>query len=329
MVKYRLLALVVTAWLTHVLVAPCWALTIVYPADKTYVSRSDYLIVKGGDAPPLDAYIVDINGIASDPIDVSAPDYRQAFGDMLILEPEWSVGENRLVVRGFAAGKEVVRREAKIFYINGRTVVPPGGYAPYVMHTPEREALCVPCHNMRPDKIQLGSEDAAINPCAACHKKLIDRKYVHGPAGVWGCVNCHNGDSTPSRWQVAGEVGKLCTDCHADKVEEYNKNKYVHGPVGVGMCTLCHDPHASPHPAQLIDAVNPLCGGCHPTVREGQHVVRGIAGKGHPLQGMATSQRPAGIDCASCHNPHSGASSRFFVGNAKSNMELCQVCHKK
>lgn len=311
-------------------VVPVFSLEIVYPANQTYVVRSDFLVIKGGANPVIEGMVVDINGVASDVIDVSSPEYRAAFADFLILQPELSAGKNLIEVRGLAGGKEVARQTADVFYLNGDpTVVAPASYRPFVMHLPEKERQCEPCHVMNPDKVQLGSAEQGANPCASCHKSLVDKKYVHGPAGVWGCGDCHDGSSRPARWQVRPGGGGLCNECHFDKVDEYSKSPFVHGPVGVGMCTLCHDPHASDNPSQLLTEVNRICMGCHTAIGEG-HVVRGFAGKGHPLKGKKDPLRPERpFTCVSCHNPHSGEGSALLAKKAKGRYELCKHCHKK
>ena len=42
------------------------AVQIIYPGDKSIIVRADYIILKGGNQPPLDAMIVEINGVASE-----------------------------------------------------------------------------------------------------------------------------------------------------------------------------------------------------------------------------------------------------------------------
>lgn len=308
------------------------ALDIVYPADKTVVVRSDFLVVKVGETPAVDALTVEINGVTSDAIDIGSPEYRAAFRDFVILQPEWDKGKNSLRVRTYSGGKTVGEATAAFVYIAGddpAAVLPPG-YRRFVMHLPEKEALCAPCHNMNPDKAQLSGATAADNPCASCHQRMLAQKYVHGPEGVFQCVDCHDGASRPARWQVTKTNLVLCGECHTDKIVEFRKNAFVHGPVGVGDCTVCHDPHASNYPGQLHAAINPLCLGCHATVRNGQHVLRGVGGAGHPLDKVKDPANPGGdLTCASCHDPHGGASQYFYQKGIASRMSLCQLCHKK
>lgn len=307
------------------------ALEIVYPADKTVVSRSDFLIIKGGEKPAFEALIVEINGSATEPIAIDSPEYKAAFADFLILEPAWDAGKNTLIVRGIANGKEAASARAEIFFrsADDPAAIMPPGFKPFVMHLPEKESLCAPCHNMKPTPAQLKSA-TGDNPCASCHKRMLARKFVHGPEGVFQCSDCHSSDSKPARWQVTKPILSLCGECHTDKIDEFRKSAFVHGPVAVGDCTICHDPHAAEQPAQLVAPVNPLCLGCHSDVLRTSHVLRGVGGKGHPLDKVRDPSNPERtLSCVSCHNPHGGAAKSFFRKGATSYFNLCQICHKK
>jgi len=308
------------------------ALEIVYPSHGVFVARSDFLIIRGGKAPVLEAMTVTINGAKSELLDLSSPEYRAAFADFLILQPEWDKGKNAISVDAYIGGKVVANAVADIYFLgNDPTATTPKGYKPFVMHTPEKEGLCQPCHNMKPDKVQLSAESADKNPCASCHKRWIDAPYAHGPAGVFQCVACHDPASKPARYQISKSPAELCAECHFDKVEAYKKNKFVHGPVGVGLCLLCHDPHASSQPAQLLAPTNTLCAGCHDTVvKKGDHVVRGIFGQGHPLAAAVDPSDPGkSLTCGSCHDPHGGQGQALFRRGLTSRMQLCSICHKK
>ncbi|NJC89145.1 MAG: cytochrome C [Desulfuromonas sp.] len=310
---------------------PAVALELIYPADGTYVLRSDYLIVRGGDNPVLDGISIEINGIKSDVFTVSNPQYRTAFGDFLIVEPDLDPGENLIVVEGYADGKPPLKTSAKVFFLKDLAAVPPKGYQPYVMHVPEREALCVKCHNMTPTAKALAGV-TATNPCASCHARMLNRKHVHGPAGVYQCTYCHDEKSAPAKYQVKPQSDlSLCGDCHSDKVEEFRKNKFVHGPIEAGMCLVCHDSHATDEIAQLNQPVNVLCLSCHEGVDTAVHVLRGISsGKSHPLQGSVDpSNSGRSFSCASCHNPHGGMGEKLFVRDISDRMLLCRVCHQK
>lgn len=312
--------------------APAAALTIRFPADKTFVTHSSFLVIQGGKTPVLDGMVVEINGVKSDLIDVADAEFRASFDDFLILQPTWDPGKNRLTAYGYVAGKEVAKESIEFFYAE-RAASPliPATFKPFVMHTAEREAPCQPCHNMQPTKAELNSPNAASFPCTTCHRQKIEKKYVHGPVGSFSCVDCHDADSRPARYAVRNDgSAKLCMDCHSDKLEEYQKRKFIHGPVAVGQCLACHDAHASDQPQQLHAKVNALCSTCHDQIKVGDHVVRGVAGKPHPLEGKVNPSQPdRPLNCASCHDPHGSDSRYFFKGGAAGRMALCLLCHKK
>jgi predicted CXXCH cytochrome family protein len=306
------------------------SLEIVYPADKTSVTRSDFLIIKGGSTPPLEGMTIELGGAKSDLIDVSSPEYRAAFKDFLILEPDFSPGKNLVRVEGFVAGKKVAGAVAEIYYQADPTTAVPPGIKPFVMHIPAREALCAPCHNMTPDKIEINAETAETNPCAACHRRMLDKSHVHGPAGVYRCGYCHNPDSKPARYATPADEAALCNGCHSDKVAAFKANKFVHGPVAAGLCLICHDPHASDNPAQMVAPINDVCLLCHENVGKNGHVTRGVSGDSHPLSGPVDPGRAGReFSCSSCHDPHGGNGPALLQRGITSRFALCQICHKK
>lgn len=317
-------------FLAVVLLSGPWsalALEIIYPADQTSIVRSNYLILKGGE-PMVEAIDISVNGHASGLIDISDPEYREAFQDMVILEPEFDPGKNTIKVDGYAAGKKIASASADI-YLLGLREEAPKGFPPFVMHLPAKEALCAPCHNMKPsaDELRRAGPD---NPCAACHRKMTEEKHVHGPVGVYQCLDCHDGASTPARYRAPVGDGALCNPCHFDKAEQFAARKFIHGPVQVGQCQWCHDPHGSAHPAQMVQATNDLCLQCHEPIGKSTHVVRGVGGQGHPLTGVRNplnAERP--FSCAACHDPHAGAVGSLLAQGQTGRFALCQLCHKK
>jgi len=311
--------------------APAAGLEVVYPADKTAVEKSDYLIIKGGDAPPLDAMVIVINDVASDPIDISSAEYQAAFADRLILQPEFDEGKNRVMVQGYKGGKQVSEVKADLFYRKDPLAPLPEGFVPFVMHTPEREAKCAACHNMAPDKVELAQPDPASNPCGSCHRRMLNRKHVHGPAGAMQCASCHSMKAVGGRkYQVPENGARLCGSCHQQQQAVFDGYKFLHGPVAAGLCMVCHDPHASDFPAQLHEVKNELCLDCHDAVRNQVHVARGIYNKSHPLEGVPDPMHPGqDLGCPSCHQPHGGAGPQFFAGNQVDKFSLCQRCHQK
>lgn len=309
--------------------APAAALQIVYPADRTYVSKSNYLILKTAD-PQITGVTVTLNGVESDLIDISDEVYRNAFGDIIILLPNWRPGSNQIVVAGFREGRRMAREAANIVYLRDLNAIPPKGFEPFVMHTPEGEALCAPCHIMQPLPKGVRADTAATNPCGDCHQGLLDKKYVHGPAGVWECSYCHLPDSEPNRHRLTASEAELCNSCHVGKTEEFEQRRFAHGPVGVGLCTICHDPHASNQKAYLRAKPNEVCLACHEGLDQGTHVVRGVGGKGHPLSGPVNPlDERKEFSCVSCHDPHGGESQFLFVRGVQTKFGLCNLCHQK
>lgn len=306
------------------------ALQLVYPLDGTYVTKSNYLIVKGGTDPLLSGLAIEINGVKSDIIDISLEAYRAAFGDMLIVEPSFDPGRNRIIVEGYLGEEKISTVTATIYYQDRIDKAPPSDFNLEVFHFPEREKSCAGCHNMTPSPAELANPDPRKNPCASCHMRMLDKAHVHGPAGVYECTYCHEVSSTPNKYQPRPGDAVLCMECHEDKQAEYRKSKFVHGPIEAGLCMVCHDPHASNQRSQLIKPAYDLCVSCHEKIAKEPHVTRGSSGKPHPLKGVAN---PAGLgedlSCASCHDPHAGTVKAMFRWGISSRMALCGKCHKK
>lgn len=310
-----------------VLASPVCALEIFYPADGTYVVHSDFLIIKAGEA--ADGLVLDIGGEKSDLLDISGEDYKAAFSDFLIVQPNWDEGKNTIGVEAFKAGKKISEKKATFFYQKTLTDPPPEGYKRFIMHLPEQEVFCAGCHNMKPTAAQL-EKVGTDNPCASCHKRMLDHKNIHGPAGAWQCSYCHIAKPGPKRYQPRSTNADLCYECHEDMADDLKKAKFVHGPVQVGLCSLCHDSHASDFKSQSLRTINTLCLGCHEGIDKEGHVGRGIGGASHPLSGVPDpSDRTQDLSCTGCHNPHAGAVEYLFVQDITSRMMLCQKCHKK
>jgi len=303
-----------------------FALELLYPEDKTWIPYSHLMVIKTGNIQGLS---IAINGVKSAVYDMVQTRAAQGGNDFVKVVPELSPGKNKVVLYGHdATGKVVTEVVSDIYYREDPYERAPSGYRPYVMHTPQREALCLPCHNMNPTSEQLNQSSVELNPCGSCHYRMLDREYVHGPAGVYECVFCHDPNSTPSRYKPVGGDMKICIECHEDKFASIQKDAFVHGPVAIGMCSVCHDPHATNYSGQMFRATNEVCIGCHSAVNLDSHVVR--SSNPHPLGGVPDPLAPAKeMTCASCHNPHGGANRKFFPDDVTSAMMLCQKCHQK
>jgi predicted CXXCH cytochrome family protein len=310
-------------------VSKTWALEINYPQDGTYVTKSNYLIVQGGEETLLDGMMIEINGIKSEIIDLRSEEYRSLYGDKLVVEPLFDPGENTIIVEGYLRGYKVTSVRASVYYLADETKGPPANYRKEVFHLPLREKYCAACHNMQPTEAQF-QDPTAGNPCAGCHARMLSRAHVHGPAGVYSCSYCHDLESQPGKYQVRLDDAKLCRECHEDQ-SQGDAMPLLHGPFDAGMCLICHDPHASDQPRQLVAEVSQLCLNCHVMPSNKPHVTGSISSdENHPLAGPTNPRRPGEVfHCASCHNPHGGHNGKFLVGGIKSSMALCNACHKK
>lgn len=306
------------------------AISFVYPADRSFVKKSDYLVIKLN-TQDVTGVKININSYEGDLYDVGSPEYRRAFRDVVIVQPVWDPGRNTITVTTFKDGKQVETATGTIYFVSGKATSVPPEYTEFVMHAGEQEKICAPCHNMTPTAVQAGSPDEKENPCFGCHKKMLSVKFVHGPAGTASCVYCHTIGGNP-KYSPKKRDQELCVECHADKPEEFKKKKFIHGPIAAGMCEICHDPHGSPYSANLRQPVNQLCLSCHGQIDKQPHVARTTTGKGHPLSGRPDPSKSGSgreMSCVSCHYPHGGNVRYFFLNDAQSRMELCQTCHNK
>lgn len=326
--KVQLLFAFITVF--HLVVATAvLAVDIIYPEDGTYISHSNFLIIKNGEKPVVDAVTIEINGAKSGLLDVSSPEYKAIFADFLILEPELAIGENGIKVEAYSQGRVVGSSVAKVFLRESLFSLPPAGFRPFIMHIPQKEQLCSPCHDMSPSMERLSESSAEKNPCASCHKRMLDKKNVHGPAGVFRCAYCHDSSSKPSKYKSRNGDSGVCSECHLDKVTQFAKSKFIHGPVAVNMCSVCHDPHASDYTAQLLEKTNVVCLSCHDSLDVPKHFTHGV-GFGHPVDGVPDPRfTDKELSCASCHNPHGGATKKYFPPSVTTTMSLCQKCHRK
>jgi len=303
----------------------------IYPYPKSWVSNSGHLIFKLNQLEVTSVRIT-VNELASDMIDVASPEYRKLFQDFFIAQAMWDKGINKVQVDLFKGGQKIETASTEVFFTgdDGTRTAPPE-FASNKMHTPEREILCLSCHKMNPTPAQMNSTNPKANPCASCHQKMLNEKYVHGPIGTFSCGYCHSNAGTPKH-VVPKQGSALCYECHSDMGVQIQKMKLKHGPVEAGMCEACHDPHGSGNESQLIKPINELCLSCHGHIRKAIHVVRGADGNSHPLSGKKNPSRGANgrlMSCISCHNPHGGEFRYYFINKSDNRLELCQWCHSK
>lgn len=305
-----------------------FALEVVFPQNGRSFTRP--LLIVTTENPQVTAYKLAIDGVWSDPIDISDPQYAEYFKKFLILPLPFAGGKNRLEVQSLANGRILETAAAEVWYLDEPFATAPEGWVPDILHTPEREAKCVGCHEMNPDAVQLGMKTVDANPCGSCHRGMLEEPFVHGPTGTMDCLFCHDSSANGRKYVVGTSGAGLCTQCHDDKDASIKQDPFVHGPVAAGECTICHSPHSTEHKAQLAYKVNDLCLQCHVDVTKDIHVVRAVGGNSHPLEGPknpADKTRP--FNCASCHDPHTGKSSTYFRYGIEKRFALCMKCHQK
>jgi predicted CXXCH cytochrome family protein len=306
------------------------AVTMIYPEPGGAVTDTRHLVLKLGSST-ASGVVVTVNGVSSESLPIGTLEYRRAFGDFLILQPIWDKGKNQLTVDMFNGEKKLETFTAEIYFAPKRESSEiPKEYRPSVMHRPEADALCVPCHNMRPTMKQVIDVPDKDNACFSCHKRMANQKYVHGPVSTYSCAYCHALQGLPL-YATSKRDAKLCYDCHQEKEKELKGYAFLHGPVAAGMCEICHDSHGSDNPAQLHMAINKMCLSCHEQIATTIHVTT-VSGETHPLSGKTDpSDRGRGreLSCISCHDPHGGKARYYFVTGSDSKMDLCQMCHKK
>ncbi len=175
-------------------------------------------------------------------------------------------------------------------------------------------------------------------PCAMCHD-VLSQEFVNNPhasvafqrsreaVGKTVCEVCHgNGDKhmdeggDPSLIQVpAGEASqKLCLTCHADQLHTSMMASGVHAAAKV-YCTDCHKVHQGagvPRARLLRNGPDDLCASCHP------------AQAASFRKPFAHRLGAGGMDCATCHDPHSGAESgEASLRLGRTGDGPCVTCH--
>lgn len=176
-------------------------------------------------------------------------------------------------------------------------------------------AACADCHEtivtefaVNPHAWALGREGGAGDRCVACHSGAAEHAQSGDPALV----------ATPR-----GEVGAtLCVTCHTGTAQHPIELRSAHGVRGLG-CDSCHTMHPAgpPPPALLARAGSGLCVTCHPSAAGSFR--KPFAHRLHPTAGGSS---PAGMQCASCHNPH-GREGAGSLLRSRAGEVVCLDCH--
>lgn len=289
------------------------ALTIINPENKTYVTTPFLYLIAKMDNEEATHVMITVNDIKSPLIYIKGAEYVSQFKDFIIIDTELEEGENLITITILKEGKLIEEKKIIIYFIKAPKV-PAKDIKHYAFHKDEKEKVCLNCHTSIADN------------CTECHKRIISKKYVHGPAGSGDCVVCHTPQTEDGiKYKITVSVDKLCANCHDNM--NLNSYMYAHGPFATGSCEVCHDLHSSDYPHQLKMETNDLCISCHQEFKRKDitHVVTK-----HPLGGKKDPSRPGKmLQCSSCHNPHGESTPVFFVRGVKNRMELCGICHRK
>jgi len=241
-------------------------------------------------------------------------------------------GLNIVTIKGFKRNEPVEEQKIALFYrsaLSERNGTAPDAFHPYDFHTGERESKCTSCHDFGQRKGNKEPQEASQSPCVRCHKKLLDFKFVHGPASVWECTTCHSSTIKGHKYRVSNPEQTLCYSCHSDAAVTWKAKKFLHGPFSMGTCSVCHNPHASDNDFFLRKQTTDLCLSCHEEQATGTHVVSGISGNGHPIRGKPDPLHPGKeLSCASCHDPHASEFSDLLFRDRSVGVEFCKACHK-
>ena len=163
----------------------------------------------------------------------------------------------------------------------------------------------------------------AVNP----HARALGREA--DPNAV--CAFCHSGGAEHA--EAAGDKAlidipkgtagaTLCLSCHAGKSHNDIDVKGVHATHGV-HCESCHSMHPGERVPEslLIKSGSSLCVACH----------LDVAGSfrkpyTHPMHESVDGAGKAGMQCASCHNPHGRGGEPGLV-RSKAGEIACLGCH--
>jgi len=181
--------------------------------------------------------------------------------------------------------------------------------------------LCAGCHKLDSDAMQKAHSNYSLAnaDCTSCHDPHVSQKkglfnpFGHPPFVDGDCTSCHEKAEKPNSPPATLSKGfELCSTCHADFPEKYQKAAWVHPPAKSGDCIACHTPHAGRGKHLVAREGMSVCTSCHATIAK--ELVK------------ATVHEPVRKgECVSCHSPHTADNKQALK---KSGDELCFTCHE-
>ena len=155
--------------------------------------------------------------------------------------------------------------------------------------------------------------DTQTGVCLACHKGGARQDWigsVHQRHDL-SCTDCHNPMArlSPEGVLADNSINQVCSTCHRDIRDKFNRRSHMPLPEGQMSCVDCHNPHGT-LTADLIktDTVNETCYTCH-------------AEKRGPF---LFEHAPVRENCLTCHDPHGSNQQALLVLPVPM---LCQQCH--
>jgi len=111
------------------------------------------------------------------------------------------------------------------------------------IHPPYGEKRCEKCHDKTKDSGLILPKEQL---CFLCHPNIIKGYFVHGPASVGGCLECHDPHSSLNPSLLKVDRKALCGTCHQEKRMAEGMHDKV---TAKGMlCMDCHNPHSGAAP---------------------------------------------------------------------------------
>jgi len=146
---------------------------------------------------------------------------------------------------------------------------------------------------------------------------LIALMFALLASGVTLIFASAQGENSP-----APQTSTDCVACHTEFQAAWEKG--AHGQAEGVTCQSCHGPALPDHPktSMPVNRSPDLCASCHSDSQFGWSAWK------------ASTHNQSGLDCVSCHNPHSAslkqiAGPRGVASNIDAVSALCINCHKE